>query len=201
VRSYRAYGKLLDIGCATGVFLQEGQKTFSVQGIDISPFAVEVAKSKGLDVECCDLENSTNISPPYDVISLFDTIEHLQHPANTLRKVSSLMENEGMLFITTGDTGSLFARISGKNWRLLTPPQHLWFFNRRNLSQLLDRAGFRVLRIFAAWRKVPVSLMWYQFFRGKVRPLAGILGKRVLPINLFDNMTVIATKKEGLIID
>lgn len=194
VQSYRAGGRLLDIGCATGGFLSEASRHFSVQGIDISPYAVEVAQQKGLDVECEILEVAKIIRPPYDVITLFDTVEHLPSPERTMKHIHSILGSRGYLFITTGDAMSLLARICGKRWRLMTPPQHLWFFSRDNLTLLLERIGFQVTSIRLLWRWVPVSLMFYQASRGRVSAPPA-LQKIALPVNLFDTMTIVAHKK------
>lgn len=194
VLAYQKSGRLLEIGCATGGFLEQARKYFTVQGIDVSEFAIGEARKKGLDVECAALESSRLVSPHYEVIVMFDAIEHLPNPAATLAKAYSLLSNGGYLLLTTGDTGSLMARILGSRWRLMTPPQHLWFFGRDNIDILLTRLGFVVQSVTHQWRNVPLSLIWYQLFRGKIRPLPEFLGRIVLPVNLFDTMTVVARK-------
>ena len=190
----RRGGRLLEVGCATGGFLEIARRAFEVQGLDVSAFAANEARRKGLDVACGTLRGSATLHPPYDVIALFDTIEHLPEPAATLGQAHALLSPGGTLVLSTGDAESPLARITGKRWRLMTPPQHLWFFGKKSLTTLLSRLGFEVLAAEYPWRNVPVSLAWYQLFRGAVGALPDAIGGLVLPVNLFDTMTVIARR-------
>jgi hypothetical protein len=98
------------------------------------------------------------------------------------------------LLLTTGDIGSLSARAAGRRWRLMTPPQHLWFFSRTTLGTLLERAGFRVCAVDRPSKLVPLSLMAYQALRmlGARSPesLRAVPGH--VRLNLFDTMRVVA---------
>ena len=196
IRDYLPQGRLFEIGCATGGFLQEAQRHYAVQGIDVSDFAVQAARQKGLDVSCGYFETMEALGPLYDAIVMFDTIEHVKDPLSTLRTVYANLRPGGFVFITTGDSQSLSARLLRSRWRLLTPPQHLWFFSVHNLSLLLERLGFCVLVSRHPWRFVPLTLMWYQLFRGRVRPLPRLLDSVVLPVNLYDIMLIVATKRD-----
>jgi len=195
VRSYVSTGRLLEVGCATGGFLAHARRHFSVQGVDVSNFAVQAAQAKGLEVECNSIEASTITKPPYDVVVMFDTVEHLPHPGEALARIHSLLSTRGYVFITTGDIGSAMARGLGKRWRLMTPPQHLWFFDRRTIGALLEAVGLRVSDVRYLWRRVPLSLAWYQVVRGKMGPLPFGLGNIVLPVNFHDTMTIVAGKR------
>ncbi len=196
IRRHCRSGRLLEVGCATGGFLEIARKAFEVQGLDVSEFAANEARRKGLDVSCGTLLDSAtlDLDPPCDVIALFDTIEHLPEPAATLERAQARLSPGGTLVLSTGDAESPLARITGKRWRLMTPPQHLWFFGKKSLTTLLERLGFEVLAVEYPWRKVPISLAWYQLFRGAVGSLPDALGRLVLPVNLFDTMTVIARR-------
>lgn len=194
IRAYQPDGRLFEIGSASGGFLQEASRYYSVQGVDVSEFAVQVARRKGLDVLCGHFEALQALRPPYDAIVMFDTIEHLMDPVDTLRAVHRHLRPGGFLFISTGDSHSLCARFLGPRWRLMTPPQHLWFFGVRGISVMLQGLGFRVLSSHHPWRFVPLTLIWYQFFRGRARPLPRILQRIVIPVNLYDTMMIVAAK-------
>jgi SAM-dependent methyltransferase len=195
VRSFQSGGKLFEIGCATGGFLRQAKEYFEAKGTDVSEFAIQAAREKGLDVRCGEFEASQVDAASYDVFVLFDTIEHLPDPIDTLRKVSECLRPGGVVFLTTGDSASLTARVCGSRWRLMTPPQHLWFFSRQSLTELLSDLGFEVLRVSYPWRLVPLQLIWYQLFRGGAKPLPKWFDSLAIPANLFDSMMVVARKR------
>jgi SAM-dependent methyltransferase len=194
IRRFSPGGSLLDVGCATGGFLAHARHSFDVQGLDVSGFAVGEAIRKGLEVERASLEDAKGLRPPYDVVALFDTIEHLASPARTLRRANEVLRQDGHVVLSTGDASSAVARVLGAKWRLLTPPQHLWFFDARNLRLLLERSGFEIVAIERPWRRVPLSLAWHQIRRGRAGALPRALRRVVLPVNLFDAVTVAAKR-------
>jgi hypothetical protein len=103
------------------------------------------------------------------------------------------------LALTTGDVGSLAARISGPRWHLYTIPEHLFFFSRESLRRLLAAHGFRVERMRAEGASYPLgylverlrkTLLGNGAGRGRAFPGAG----RVLRVNLFDVLLVEAVR-------
>ena len=194
VRRHAAGGRLLEVGCATGGFLEVARSAFQVEGIDVSSYAAGKAREKGLDVRTGSLLDEDGPGPVYDVVAMFDTIEHLPAPRATMERVFASLRPGGVAILSTGDASSALARLTGRRWRLMTPPQHLWFFGRESIRALLGRVGFEVVEIAYPWRRVPVSLMYYQLVRGAARPLPGAIGGLVIPVNLFDTMTVVARR-------
>ena len=102
----------------------------------------------------------------------------------------------GIIVITTGDFGSLSSRIAGAHWRLMTPPQHLWFFSQVSMRRMAISLGLEVEQIDHPWKIVPLSLINFQFAR-----MAGLKSERIpasgrlgLPVNLFDAMRVVLRK-------
>jgi SAM-dependent methyltransferase len=194
IRRYHSSGRLLELGCAYGFFLLEAQKYFAVQGVEVSRFAAEQATARGLTVQAAPFE-TLELSPGVDVVCLFDCIEHLLDPFAYLQKIHGLLAEDGIVVLTTGDIGSVYARIAGPRWRLLTPPQHQFFFSRETLSALLARTGFEIVALFHPWKLVPLRLMLYQLGPG-VKAALGPLGRMPLGVyvNLFDAMFVVARK-------
>src|SRR5262249_16059637 len=137
-------GRLIELGCAFGFFLEEASRTFESCGIEISDHARAACTSKGLDVEREATPEFLTSRGPFDATVMLDVLEHLQDPADVLDSLRTAMRPGAQLLITTGDYGSLLARAMGKYWRLMTPPQHLWFFSPRTVTALLKRHGFRV---------------------------------------------------------
>jgi SAM-dependent methyltransferase len=197
IRGHRSSGSLLELGCAYGFFLMEAARYYDVTGIELAKEAVEHARTAGLNVMhgVAD-EASLARTGPFDAIMLFDVIEHLPKPRDTLALCARHLKPRGIIVITTGDFGSPLARIMGRHWRLMTPPQHLWFFTRQTMRRLSDGLGLTVEHIDSPWKIVPFSLVLFQAQRMmglRGRPL--VAGSRIgLPVNLFDTMRVVLRK-------
>jgi hypothetical protein len=145
-------GTLLEIGCAYGLFLDEARAHFDpVVGVDICEAPLRYARETlGLDVRQGDFPTLDLGVTRFDTICMWDTIEHLVAPDAFLRRAGELSSPGGMLFLTTGDIGSLNARLRGEDWRQIHPPSHLNYFSRPTLSTLLARSGFEVVGIETA---------------------------------------------------
>jgi 2-polyprenyl-3-methyl-5-hydroxy-6-metoxy-1,4-benzoquinol methylase len=137
--------RLLEIGCAYGFFLSVAREYFgTIEGVDISGEAVrhatDVLHLPAQPADFLDYDTSGD----YDVVCLWDTIEHLVNPHLYLEKVSRHLKQGGIVAITTGDISSLMARVRGRKWRQIHPPTHLHYFSRRTLTQLLLQYGLKV---------------------------------------------------------
>lgn len=201
-------GKLLDVGAASGFFLKIAKKQgWDAIGVEISEFAASKARGKGLQVATGTIEDLLNYNKRFGIITMWDVIEHMPDPAEALVAANKLLSDGGIIAINTPDSGSLAAKIMGKNWHLLVPPEHLVIFNHKNLSALLQRQGFKVLftakmgkkftvqyifQILANWRRDSV------LFRKLAKFFVGnFLGKIFFPVNLRDNFFIIARKYEN----
>jgi SAM-dependent methyltransferase len=203
-RNGKSTGTMLDVGAATGFFLdiarREGWETY---GIELSQYAAEVARDKGLRVSTGTADTCDFPAEFFDVVTAWDVIEHMPDPRATLEKIRKLLKPGGLLVINTPDSGCLLARLLGKRWHLVVPPEHLNLFHRRSLKITLEKLGYSVIRrttigkrftlqyIFmtmAHWQKLG---MWERAAAYLQRHQLGSIG---LPINLHDNMFVIARK-------
>jgi 2-polyprenyl-3-methyl-5-hydroxy-6-metoxy-1,4-benzoquinol methylase len=143
----RQHQRLLEIGCAYGFFLEIAKPFFNQSmGIDITEDGISHAKNKlGLNATMghfpdCDLENKI-----YDVVCMWDTIEHLREPHRYLQKIAKHTQDGAILALTTGDIRSTPARIRKQNWRLIHPPTHLHYFSARTIGNLLEKYNFEIL--------------------------------------------------------
>ena len=138
-------GRLLDVGCAAGFFLAEAGRYFEPHGVEISGFASRVAREKfGLDVFTGTLQDAKFAAASFDVVTMWDVVEHLADPKAVLTEVARLLRPGGSLVLTTGDVGSRYARLAGPRWHLLEPPWHLYFFSRATMSAMGAAAGLRL---------------------------------------------------------
>jgi SAM-dependent methyltransferase len=138
--------RLFEIGCAHGFFLDLVRGRFeTAAGIDVSREAVRYAREElGLDVLQGDLLKVDLGDARFDVVCMWDCIEHLREPDSYLERMSARMNPGALLALTTGDIGSLNARLRGRRWRLMHPPTHVHYFSKPTLTRMLVRYGFAV---------------------------------------------------------
>jgi SAM-dependent methyltransferase len=137
---------LFEVGCAYGFFLSLARDHFGkVQGIDITEDGVKYCLLSGMDVLKADLMDVNLTGVTFDVVCLWDTIEHLLEPQRYVEKLSEHMKPGALLALTTGDIDSWNARLKKQRWRLIHPPTHLYYFSVRTLARLLEQFGFETV--------------------------------------------------------
>jgi 2-polyprenyl-3-methyl-5-hydroxy-6-metoxy-1,4-benzoquinol methylase len=191
-------GRLLDIGCAYGFFLQEAKPFYEVSGIELAEDAAAYCRTSGLDVHTGIADEAAMArAGPLDVMTLFDVIEHLPDPHEVLALAARHLKPGGIVVVTTGDFGSLTAKLMGPKWRLMTPPQHLWFFTRESIRSMGARSGLTMTRFSHPGKVVPLSLIGFQLRRMLgLRPAPLAAASRIgVPVNLFDAMRVVLRKE------
>ncbi len=166
IRQRHGGGRLLEVGCAYGYFLQEARPYFNVVGIELAADAAAHCRTAGLAVHQGVADEATlGRIGSFDVIVLLDVIEHLPDPQETLTLLARHLAPGGIIVITTGDFGSALARLLGRHWRLMTPPQHLWFFTPASLRAMASPLGLGVEQVDHPSKIVPLSLMTFQLRR------------------------------------
>jgi 2-polyprenyl-3-methyl-5-hydroxy-6-metoxy-1,4-benzoquinol methylase len=165
---------ILDIGCGDGFHVELlrkfGKPTWEVDGVDSDSRAVSGARKRGIDIHQGSIEELNLKQESYDLILMIMTIEHVCDPLAMLKVVSGLLKPGGRLVIVTDNTGSPDFRIFGnRHWGGYHFPRHLYLFNRRNLSQLCDRAGLKTVSVKSALS--PVN--WTYSFRNWIQDWKG----------------------------
>lgn len=196
---------VFEVGCAYGFFLDEVKdRVKSAQGIDI---AVEGTRH-GRDVLGVDAITGSYIdlepARKVDLVAMWDTIEHLPRPDLFIAKASAHVLPGGHIAITTGDIGSLNARVRGKRWRMIHPPTHLHYFSVKTLGKLLDAHGFDVVHVshpgnardlrsilhFILDLRLGWSRLYQLITKWRIFNLS-------MSFNLFDIMFVVARRRES----
>ena len=139
-------GKLLDVGCASGLFLEDAIAAgWEGTGLEPSAWACSIARSRLLGVEIIQaaLEEATFPDSAFQAVSLWDVLEHVYSPTLTLRRLSHWLEPGGWLFLNVPDISSLPARLMGHRWVLLLR-EHLWYFTPATMLALLHKCGFQL---------------------------------------------------------
>lgn len=201
-------GKLLDVGAATGHFLQLAkERGWQARGVELSQYAAEKARASGLDV-ITGTARDLNLAPEeFDAVTYLDVFEHIADPISELDLVCKLLRKGGLLIINTPDSSSWFARLMGKSWHTFVPPEHLFIYSPKNLTILLKRIGFETAEVCKIGKRFTLQYI-FQFLANRYplflwRWLAKICkqsfaGKLALPINLRDNFFIIARKRKEI---
>lgn len=154
-------GHLLDVGCAFGFFLEVArERGWRVSGVEISEYAASYASRElHLDVANHNAESWTYPERSYDVITMWDLIEHLRDPAGTLRKLALALKDDGLLVLSTPDVDSLPAKVmKGRwlGWQLSN--EHLYYFSNATLERMLNAAGLEVIKRTRVGKHVNLNL-------------------------------------------
>src|SRR5579875_531101 len=146
-------GRVLDVGCGNGEMLQVAQRMgWDAEGVEVDPQAVAAAKKRGLRVHQCSLAEQNFADDSFDLILMNHVIEHVHDPLGLLRECYRVLRPGCLLVVWTPNLDSWGHRQFGPSWRGLEPPRHLYLFNRKNLVDLAQRAGFIEPRVTSTVR-------------------------------------------------
>jgi SAM-dependent methyltransferase len=141
-------GRLLDVGCGTGLFLEEMQRTGRWQLWGVEPnleAATYVQKVLGVTVTHATFEEVGLPLASFDVVTLWYVLEHLRSPMQALRKVYQLLRPGGFLVFAIPNYESLGRRTFGRFWSAWDLPRHLHVFPRPVLQRMLHDSGFEAV--------------------------------------------------------
>ena len=169
VKEYIPKGRLLDVGCATGDFLEEAKAAgYSAEGLELSRWSAEITRKKGIKVYQNRLKALSRKFPErYDVITMWGVIEHFENPFAEMTYINRLLKPNGTLAIWTGNVDGIMSRILGKRW-WYWQGQHIQYFTNKSLNSLASLTGFETIitkryPIAATYGQVNNSLNRYSF--------------------------------------
>ncbi|MAE74669.1 MAG: hypothetical protein CL675_11285 [Bdellovibrionaceae bacterium] len=144
--------KVLDIGTAGGGFLDAATKFgYDAHGLEPSAYLVESGKKRGLQIEQGTIDNNNLVPESYDMITMWDVIEHVVDPKAALEEIHKLLKPDGVLLINYPDIGTWQAKLAGKRfWWILSV--HLHHFTPKSIKDICQRAGFQTFRFKAYWQ-------------------------------------------------
>jgi 2-polyprenyl-3-methyl-5-hydroxy-6-metoxy-1,4-benzoquinol methylase len=177
IQRYKKSGTILDVGCATGIFLEEARaRGFEAYGVEVSLFAAQEAQRiMGAGrVFNGKLESCPHGDGTFDVITMFDLFEHVKDPMAALRKAHALLKDEGVLVIMTPDIGSFTAKAMGAAWSHYKP-EHIFYYGRRSLELIARQCGFSLDRYVGAKKVITLEYALTQFTAYPHRYISRIL--------------------------
>lgn len=143
---YKAQGKLLDIGCSSGLFLDVAKSRFSPYGIELNKSELEIARAKGhyvwdkpIDMVAFKAEDK------FDVVTLWDVFEHIKDGKTYLRNLKSNLQSDSIVFLQIPSSDSLAARIMRDKCNMFDGIEHVNLYSRKTIIKAADSSGYRIL--------------------------------------------------------
>lgn len=193
---------LLDVGAYIGVFVEVALASgWNASGLEPSEWAVTVARERGLPVRAGTLAEVESEQQLFDVITMWDVIEHMDSPSEELARAFAVLKPGGTIVVHTMDIDSLIARLMGKRWPWLMD-MHVQYFSQKTLAQMLENNGFDVLWSGAQGRYLRLGYLASRLggFNRALGHSAEFLiqslrlAKIAVPVNLGDLFTIYARR-------
>ncbi len=135
-------GRILDVGCSAGYFL-DVMNNWERYGIEIPSTWADMAQKKyGNNIHIGTLEDSNYPDEYFDVITLQDVFDHLTNPLESLELCKRILKTGGMIIIKVHNIECLYARLTGRNFYAIIPPSHLYYYSKNTLKLALEKSGF-----------------------------------------------------------
>jgi SAM-dependent methyltransferase len=193
VQEHVSTGRLLDVGCASGLFLWHAlQAGWDVVGVEPNERLYEQARERlnGRGELHCGILESVALQGGFHAITLWDVLEHVPDPSAFLVACRRQLRPTGFLFLNVPDLDSLQARVLKHRWPLLLP-EHLNYFNRESLCLCAKHANLSPVRFGRRYAWFSMNYVAYRVAQHEIlgakilkRSAAGILGRALLPVSL-----------------
>lgn len=146
IEEYAQKGSLLDVGCGNSSFMEvAAERGWNCTGIEFNSKGLEIAKAKGLKVTNTDIYSPFFEDKKFDLITLWEVLEHVCDPRAMLQRVNYLLNPKGLVFILVPNRDSLINRMLREKSNSFTGHCHVNFFNAKLLKNLLKDEGFNAL--------------------------------------------------------
>lgn len=196
-------GKLLDIGCSRGWFL-DVMSGWECHGNEIvAPDALAARKHHGDRIVTGTFEDYPIRENYFDVITMQDVFDHMRDPMQALEKCHRMLRPGGLIVIKVHNISCLYAKLTGQNFYAVIPPSHLFYYDASTLDRVLSKSGFQVVGSKFIGHLLKISTIFFRLSRDNVNSLAyriyrilsgTALGEFKVHKNLHDLITVLAEK-------
>jgi|688.fasta_scaffold128460_1 2-polyprenyl-3-methyl-5-hydroxy-6-metoxy-1,4-benzoquinol methylase len=203
-RHLPAKARILDVGCAAGYFLQVARRDgHDVHGVEMSAaIAGEAQRALGSErVHVGTLDEAIaakgHAPASFDLVTLWDVIEHVPDPQALLRTIRGLLKPGGKLLLETQNVASRWARLLGRRWHHFKHDEHLYHFAPATIRRLLGDCGFETLEVGAAYAGKYVSFGFLAERAGRLGRVAGWLAS---PLALLRGLSLYANPRDEMIV-
>jgi SAM-dependent methyltransferase len=174
---------------------------WEVAGVEPSRWSADRARARGLDVYCGTLADAPLAPDSFDVVTMWDVIEHLSDPLAELRRAHGLLRPGGLLAVSTMNVDTWFPRLLGRRWPWYMQ-MHLYYFTPKTMRQMLKQAGFEMVEAVPHKRVVRLAYLvsrleaYCQPLAKSLEWLVARLGQsdRLVTVDLGDIFTTFARK-------
>lgn len=147
-RSYKKHGRVLDLGCGLGYFLFACRKHgYDVAGVDVSDYAASYVRDElKIPVKIGPIEEIEFKNASFDVVTMWHFLEHTSNPGDYLKKASAWLKSDGLLVVDVPNYAGTDAQKTWGDWVGWQLPYHFFHFTPKNLTDILLKHGFKVIR-------------------------------------------------------
>lgn len=179
---------ILDVGSGLGLFLEQFKNADAeLYALEVSDTCISYMKKNSpyLSILKGDFLNM-NIEKKFDVISMFEFIEHVISPLQVLQKAHKLLHKNGYLIITTPNIGNISFRILKRNWPAIHPLHHNFYFEKSTLCNYLAKIGFKIKRL----EEKNILYFSYLHIRNRLSSVFPFLSPVLSQFKMFDSKLV-----------
>jgi len=182
---------ILDVGCGSGKFVNHLRKNgINAKGIEYSrPLYEKYLKDKEYFYTFSLEEFNEKIGGVFDVVTLFDVLEHIDFPGKFIQEISKLQTLNGYLIKEIPLHGTLHSRLLGKKWHFFNK-YHLSYFRKKRLVKLLDELGYNLIQDRYRGKYFHFSYLlkyfYFSFFKKNNLNIPEFLEKAYIYINTYD---------------
>lgn len=164
IEKYVPVGSVLDIGTAGGSFLAAAKKRgWQVNGIEPNKWLCEWGKKNyEIDIKQGTLENNKLKQSSFDLVTLWDVLEHVPNPTDTLTRINKLLKINGTLVVNYPDIGASIAKLMRRKWVFILTV-HLFYFTPETIKKLLEKCGFEIVLIKKHWQTLKLGYLATRF--------------------------------------
>jgi 2-polyprenyl-3-methyl-5-hydroxy-6-metoxy-1,4-benzoquinol methylase len=194
---------VLDLGCSKGYFLDAVQG-WECHGNEIVASDAAVAQKRyGNRIVVGSFEDYPAREGYFDVITMQDVFDHFRDPIQALEKCHHMLRPGGLIVIKVHNISCLYAKLTGSSFYAVIPPSHLFYYDRRTLSQTLSKSGFQVVDSKFIGHLLKVKTVFWRLSRSNANSLSyriyktldsTLLGEIKFHKNLHDIITILAMK-------
>jgi len=189
IQRHKKTGRVLDIGCAVGLVLEEAKKAgFEAEGLELNEKAVEIAVSKKLNVKKSDIKDARYAENTFDVVVLNHVLEHILNLNEFIGLVKSILKEDGIILIGVPTYKALIPKLYKKSWGGWVLGEHIWHFDEKSLCGILSQHNMKISEILK-------SSLYYPFSKSFRKNIMGIIARLGLLMGMGDQLVIVVSNQ------